>query len=230
VTVTESTPPRTFKLRRGRVTPHQADGLTRLGPVFGVPLQSTPLDPPTLFGRVAPLVLEVGFGMGEATVAMAAADPLRDVLAADVHTPGVGKLLRELETAEVDNVRVVEGDALHVLRVMLDGIELDEVRVYFPDPWPKARHAKRRLVTPAFCDLVAARLRAGGVLHVATDWAPYAQMALRVLEAHSAFVVEQLEERPHHRPLTRFERRGLAAGRPSYDLVATRVRSSSAPA
>ena len=222
MTVTQPTPPRTFKLRRGRVTPHQADGLERLGPVFGVLASDSPLDVAAAFGRVAPLVLEIGFGMGEATVAMAAADPERDVLAVDVHTPGVGKLLRSLEEHGVGNVRVVEGDALHVLRVMLDGVELDEVRVYFPDPWPKARHAKRRLVSPVFCDLVAARLRPGGVLHVATDWRPYADMALRVLREHPAFEVDGLSERPVHRPLTRFEKRGLAAGRPSYDLLARR--------
>jgi tRNA (guanine-N7-)-methyltransferase len=222
VTVTQPTPPRTFKLRRGRVTAHQAEGLERLGPVFGLPVTDSRLDVRAAFGRTAPLVLEIGFGMGEATVAMAQADPARDVLAVDVHTPGVGKLLRSLEEHDVRNVRVLEGDALHVLRVMLEGVELDEVRVYFPDPWPKARHAKRRLVTPAFCDLVAARLRPGGVLHVATDWRPYADMALRVLREHPAFEVGGLSERPVHRPLTRFERRGLAAGRPSYDLLATR--------
>lgn len=167
-------------------------------------------------------MLEVGFGMGETTVAMAAADPGRDVLAVDVHTPGVGKLLRSLEQHELGNVRVVEGDALHVLEVMLVGVVLDEVRVYFPDPWPKARHAKRRLVSPMFCDLVAARLRPGGVLHVATDWRPYADMALHVLREHQDFEVDGLTQRPGHRPLTRFERRGLAAGRPSYDLLARR--------
>lgn len=221
--MTEKTPPRTYKLRRGRVTAHQADGVQRLGPVYGVLASDSALDVAATFGREAPLVLEVGFGMGEATVAMAAADPARDVLAVDVHTPGVGKLLRSLEEHDVSNVRVLEGDALHVLRVMLDGVELDEVRVYFPDPWPKARHAKRRLVSPVFCDLVAARLRAGGVLHVATDWRPYADMALRVLSEHDAFEVDGFSERPMHRPLTRFERRGLAAGRPSYDLLARRT-------
>lgn len=220
--MTEKTPPRTYKLRRGRVTAHQADGVQRLGPVYGVLASDAPLDVAATFGRVAPLVLEIGFGMGEATVAMAAADPGRDVLAVDVHTPGVGKLLRSLEEHDVTNVRVLEGDAMHVLRVMLDGVTLDEVRVYFPDPWPKARHAKRRLVSPVFCDLVAARLRAGGVLHVATDWRPYADMALRVLSEHDDFEVDGLSERPGHRPLTRFERRGLAAGRPSYDLLARR--------
>lgn len=220
--MTEKTPPHTYKLRRGRITAHQADGVQRLGPVYGVLASDSALDVAAAFGREAPLVLEVGFGMGEATVAMAAADPARDVLAVDVHTPGVGKLLRSLEEHDVTNVRVLEGDALHVLRVMLDGVALDEVRVYFPDPWPKARHAKRRLVSPVFCDLVASRLRAGGVLHVATDWRPYADMALNVLREHDDFAVDGLSERPGHRPLTRFEKRGLAAGRPSYDLLARR--------
>ncbi|MDQ1688973.1 MAG: tRNA (guanine-N7-)-methyltransferase [Frankiaceae bacterium] len=220
--MTQRTAPHTFKLRRGRLTAHQAEGLERLGPVYGVPVTDKPLVLSELFGRAAPLVVEVGFGMGEATVAMALADPARDVLAVDVHSPGVGKLLRALESAQLSNVRVVEADALHVLRTMLDGVLLDEVRVYFPDPWPKARHAKRRLVSSSFCDLVAARLRPGGVLHVATDWEPYARLARGVLQAHPDFEVAVLDTRPAHRPLTRFEQRGHAAGRRSFDLLATR--------
>ena len=216
------TPPRTYKMRRGRITPHQADGLQRLWPEYGVDLRSGPLDVAALLGRVAPLILEIGFGMGEATLAMAAADPARDVLAVDVHTPGVGKLLRGIEDAGLRNVRVIEGDALHVLRVMLDGVELDEVRAFFPDPWPKHRHAKRRLVSPGFLDLVAARLRPGGAFHVATDSPVYAAHALAVLEAHDAFSVEVLENRPAHRPVTRFEQQAIDAGRESVDLIALR--------
>ncbi len=196
---------RTFKARR-RVTPGQAEAIERLLPHYGK-------DVP--FGRTAPLVLEIGSGMGEATAAMAAADPDRDLLAVEVHTPGVGALLRRLEDGGLTNVRVVEADGLDVLRA---ASELDEVRVFFPDPWPKARHHKRRLVTGAFLDLVADRLVPGGRLHVATDWASYAEQVRTLLGVHPRLV--QVSTDRGDRPLTRFERQGLAAGRPSYDLVA----------
>ena len=167
-------------------------------------------------------MLEIGSGMGEATAAMAAADPGSDVLAVEVHTPGVAALLRRIDDAGLTNLRVVEADAVLLLRGPLGTWPFDEVRVYFPDPWPKARHHKRRLVSTAFADLLADRLRPGGVLHVATDWADYADAAEEVLRAHPAFTVTRLDERPAHRPTTRFEARGNDAGRASHDLVAVR--------
>ena len=209
-------PVRTFKVRR-RVTSGQADALSRLLPLYGLP-PGTP--PAQAFGRDAPLVLEIGSGMGEATAQMAAADPDRDVLAVEVHTPGLGSLLRLAEGAGLTNLRVVEADAREVLRDRLAPGSLDEVRVFFPDPWPKARHAKRRLVTAEFADLVAARLRPGGRLHVATDWASYAEQVLAVLVAHPSFEVVSRERGA--RPVTRFEQRGTAAGRQPHDVVAVR--------
>jgi tRNA (guanine-N7-)-methyltransferase len=172
------------------------------------------------FGRDAPLVLEIGSGMGEATAQMAAADPARDVLAVEVHTPGIGNLLRLAEAAGLGNLLVVEGDAREVLTDRVAPGSLEEVRVFFPDPWPKARHAKRRLVTPEFADLVASRLRPGGRLHVATDWQAYADQVLAVLTAHPAYEVVSRERGA--RPVTRFEQRGLAAGRRPHDVVAVR--------
>ena len=213
---------RTYKTRRGRVTAGQADALQRLWPAYGVDVDGAPLDLARLFGRQAPTVLEIGSGMGEATARMAAAEPERDVLAVDVHTPGMGNLLRLVEGAGLTNVRVAEGDALVVLRDMLAPDSLSEVRVFFPDPWPKARHAKRRLVSPAFCDLVAQRLVAGGRLHVATDWAAYAEQAVAVLEASPLLTVVSRERGA--RPVTRFEQQGLDAGRQAYDVVAVRSR------
>ena len=213
-------PLQTFRLRRGRVTATQADALDRLWPRWGVDVDGTPLDLPALFGRVAPVVLEVGPGMGEATAAAAAADPARDLLAVDVHTPGHGTLLRRLEEAGLEHVRVADGDARVLLRDMLAPGSLDEVRVWFPDPWPKARHAKRRLVQPAFLDLVATRLCRGGTLHVATDWAPYAAQVAAALAGSPLRLVSR--ERPPGRPATRFEQQGLAAGRRAHDLVAVR--------
>jgi tRNA (guanine-N7-)-methyltransferase len=188
-----------------------------------VPVDGTPLDIATLFGREAPLVVEVGSGMGEATAAMAAADPSRDVLAVDVHVQGLGRLLRRVEEADLSNVRVAEGDAVVLLAEMLRPESVDEVRVYFPDPWPKARHAKRRLVQQPFLDLVASRLRPGGTLHVATDWAPYAEQVGALLRAHPSYDVVHEGPRPAHRPVTRFEQRGLAAGRATYDALARRI-------
>ena len=213
-------PLQTFRLRRGRVTPAQVDAVDRLWPRWGVDVDGTPLDLPALFGRVAPVVLEIGPGMGEATVEAARADPGRDLLAVDVHTPGHGTLLRLVEQAGLTCVRVADGDARVLLTQMLAPGSLAEVRVWFPDPWPKARHAKRRLVGPAFLELVAGRLAPGGVLHVATDWAPYAEQVRAALSASPLELVSQ--ERPPTRPVTRFERQGLAAGRVPHDLVAVR--------
>ncbi|WP_062208842.1 tRNA (guanosine(46)-N7)-methyltransferase TrmB [Streptomyces sp. NBRC 109706] len=214
---------RSFQPRRSRVTPSQRQSLLRLWPRWGVEIDGrTRLDPAELLdGR--PVVLEIGFGMGEATAEMAAADPDTGVLAADVHTPGQGNLLRLAERAGLDNVRVANGDAILLLREMLPERSLAGVRVFFPDPWPKTRHHKRRLVQPAFVELVASRLVPGGTLHCATDWEPYAEAMLEVLDASEAFENTAPDggfaPRPAHRPLTRFERQGLAKGHRVRDLV-----------
>lgn len=214
-------PIRTFKARR-RATAGQVEAIKRLLPAYGVNV-TLPFDRAATYGREAPLVLEIGSGMGEATVAMAAADPARDLLAVEVHTPGVGSLLRRIEAAGLTNVRVAEADGLDVLRDLLAPGSLDEVRLFFPDPWPKSRHHKRRLFTSAFADLVADRLRPGGRLHVATDSASYAEQALRVLDAHPRFEVVSRER--GSRPVTRFEQQGLDAARRPHDLVALRTRA-----
>ena len=213
---------RTFAMRRGRLGTASADALTRLWPRLGVDVDGRPLDLPRLFGRTAPVVLEIGFGHGEATAAMAAEDPDRDVLAVEVHPAGLGALLRRIEESGLRNVRVADGDALVVLRDMLPTASLDEVRVLFPDPWPKARHHKRRLVSPAFAGLVADRLRPAGRLHVATDWPHYAEQVLEVVRASPSFAGSTVP-RPAARPVTRFERRALRDGRPVVDVVAVRV-------
>jgi tRNA (guanine-N7-)-methyltransferase len=213
---------RSYRHRRGRMGATTSAALDRLGDRI-VAVDGAPLDIGALFGRQAPLVVEIGSGMGEATAEMAAADPARDVLAVDVHVQGLGRLLRRIEDGALTNVRVAEGDAVVLLRDMLGPDSVDELRVFFPDPWPKARHAKRRLVQQAFLDLVASRLRAGGVLHVATDWAPYADAVRDLLLGHPAFDVVHEGPRPPHRPVTRFEQQGLDAGRTSYDAVSRRV-------
>ena len=215
-------PIRTFKARR-RLTPGQAEALERLLPAYGVDL-SRPFSAREVFGRAAPLVLEVGSGMGETTAAMAAADPGRDLLAVEVHTPGVGALLRRVDAERLHNVRVAEADALDVLRDLLAPDSLDEVRVFFPDPWPKSRHVKRRLLRTPFVDLVADRLRPDGRLHVATDSGSYLAQTLRVLGAHPAFEVVSRDR--GERPVTRFEQQALDGGRQAHDVVAVRLRTA----
>jgi tRNA (guanine-N7-)-methyltransferase len=210
---------RTWKARR-RTSPGQVEVLERLRPAYSVAVDR-PLDPAAVYGRTAPLVLEIGSGTGEAAVAMAAADLSRDLLAVEVHTPGVASLLRRIEEEGLRNVKVAEGDGLQVLGDALGPGSLDEVRVFFPDPWPKAKHHKRRLVTPSFAALVTDRLRPGGRLHVATDWASYAEHVLKVLGASPDLEVVSRDR--IDRPLTRFERRGIAAGRPATDVVAVRA-------
>lgn len=212
-------PVRSFKRRASRVTPGQREALDRLWPAYGLAVDGAALDLAALFGRPGPVVLEIGFGMGEATAAMAAAEPGRDVLAVDVHTPGQGNLLRLLDVAGLTNVRVADGDARWLLGEMLAPASLAGVRLFFPDPWPKSRHVKRRLLDDGFAALVADRLADGGVLHVATDVPAYARQAAVVLAAQP--LLEPVE--PPWRPQTRFERRGVAAGRPPRDLAARRV-------
>lgn len=214
-------PLQTFRLRRGRLSARQSAALETLWQTHGVHVDGRALDLPGLFGRSAPVVLDVGSGMGEATALAAAADPSRDVLAVEVHTPGLGALLATVREQALTNVRVADGDARVLLELMLRPTSLDQVRVWFPDPWPKARHAKRRLVGPAFLGLVASRLRPGGVLHVATDWPPYAERVVADLAGCPALRLVS-RERPRWRPVTRFEAQGRAAGRPAVDLLAVR--------
>ncbi|EST25565.1 hypothetical protein M877_21955 [Streptomyces niveus NCIMB 11891] len=224
---------RSFQPRRSRVTTGQADVLRRLWPSWGLDIDGRRvLDLGALFGGL-PVVLEIGFGMGEATARMAADDPGTGILAADVHTPGQGNLLRLAERAGLTNVRVANGDAIILLREMLAPAALDGIRVYFPDPWPKTRHHKRRLIQQEFLDLAAPRLKPGAVLHCATDWEPYAEQMLDVLTAHPAFENTAPDggyaPRPDFRPLTRFEGQGIDKGHAVQDVIFRRVADGGAP-
>ncbi|BEP11726.1 tRNA (guanosine(46)-N7)-methyltransferase TrmB [Acidothermaceae bacterium B102] len=221
----EHGPIRTFKYRRGRVTLAQQQAIDTVGPVLGLDLTAGLIDSVGLFGREAPLVFEIGFGMGETTVAMAAAQPERDLIAVDVHTPGAGALLRALSAEGLTNVRVAVGDALEVLRGMVPYERLDEIRLFFPDPWPKTKHFKRRLFTADFAALAVSRLKPGGVVHVATDWGPYAEQVLDVVAAEPLLVNDfgGPAPRPESRPVTRFEQQGLGKGHIVYDIVVRRV-------
>lgn len=219
---------RSFQPRRSRVTAGQADALQRLWPKWGLDIDGQRvIDLTELFGNTAPVVLEIGFGMGEATAQMAAADPDTNILAVDVHTPGQGNLLALADRNNLSNVRVGNGDAIILLREMLAPDSLAGLRVYFPDPWPKKRHHKRRLIQPEFLTLAAARLAPGAVVHCATDWEPYAEQMLEVLTAHPDFENTVrgggFAPRPAHRPLTRFEGQGLDKGHVVNDLLFRRV-------
>ncbi|WP_443042148.1 tRNA (guanosine(46)-N7)-methyltransferase TrmB [Streptomyces sp. B21-105] len=220
---------RSFQPRRSRVTAGQADALQRLWAKWGLDIDGRPVDLAELFGAGdRPVVLEIGFGMGEATAQMAAADPGTDILAVDVHTPGQGNLLSLADRNALSNVRVANGDAIILLREMLPADSLDGLRVYFPDPWPKKRHHKRRLIQPEFLDLAATRLKPGALVHCATDWEPYAEQMLEVLTAHPDFENTRADggfaPRPGFRPLTRFEGQGLDKGHVVNDLLFRRVQ------
>jgi tRNA (guanine-N7-)-methyltransferase len=217
---------RSYVLRQGRMTEAQRAALARLLPAYGLPFAAEPLDLAQTFGRSAPVVLEIGFGMGETAAAIAAAHPQIDYLGVEVHAPGVGSLLRAIEARSLSNVRVIQHDASEVVRAMIAPDSLAGIHLFFPDPWPKKRHHKRRLVQPAFASLLAERLRPGGYLHLATDWEDYARWMLEVLMQvpQLANTAEGYAERPAYRPQTKFERRGLDLGHRVYDLVFCRRR------
>jgi tRNA (guanine-N7-)-methyltransferase len=221
-------PVRSYVLRQGRLTDAQARALKALWPVYGIDEADTPLDCRQLFGREAPLVVEVGFGDGAATWRMAQAEPDKNFIGIEVHQPGVGRLLQALDARQLDNVRIARADAVDFIRDRLAPDSISELRIYFPDPWPKKRHHKRRIVQAAFLDLLAARLAPGAILHLATDWEPYAEHMLEVLKAHPDFVNQSPDggysERPRWRPVTKFERRGDRLGHTSHDLVYRRRR------
>lgn len=213
---------RSYVLRAGRITPAQKRALDELLPRFGIPYAAGALDLDRVFGRAAPRVLEVGFGNGDTLVELAVGSPERDFIGAEVHPPGVGHCLLAVETRGLANVRVIVHDAVEVLTHQIAPGSLDEVLLYFPDPWPKKRHHKRRIVQPAFVALVASRLKAGGRFKLATDWEPYAVWMQEVLAASPDFVNEASDggysERPE-RCTTRFERRGRRLGHEVFDLV-----------
>jgi tRNA (guanine-N7-)-methyltransferase len=215
-------PIRSFVRREGRITPGQQRALTELWPRYGIGAGAAPLDLAAIFGRVAPVHLEIGFGNGEALAALAAAHPENNYLGIEVHRPGVGALLRRLDAQQLTNVRVLNADAGEVLVRQIPDDALTAVYLFFPDPWPKQRHHKRRLVQPEFVALLHRKLKPGGAWHLATDWQPYAEHMLQVLSAAPGWenVCGQgcYAPRAAERPLTKFERRGARLGHAVYDL------------
>lgn len=213
---------RSFVRREGRITTAQKQALQQLWPRYGIDAQG-PLDWSRVFGREAARVLEIGFGNGESVLAQARAHPEQDYLGIEVHRPGVGRLLTRLATEDLGNVRVMCADAVEVLDLHIPAGSLDCVELYFPDPWPKTRHHKRRIVQPHFADRVARVLKPGGRWLLATDWAPYAEHMCEVLNGHPEFANlaagGDFVSRPPERLLTRFEQRGLKLGHAVFDLA-----------
>jgi tRNA (guanine-N7-)-methyltransferase len=221
---------KSFVLRQSRVTKAQEEALANLWPVFGLEPSDMLLDFPSLFGRVAPVTLEIGFGNGDSLAQMAAAAPERDFIGIEVHTPGVGHLLKLIGDKGLQNVRVMNTDAVEILQQRIPAHSLDRVQLFFPDPWHKKKHHKRRIVQTPFVTLIASRLQTGGVFHLATDWQPYAKHMVEVLENHSDW--HNLAEnppyspRPDSRPFTKFEQRGLRLGHGVWDLLYTTTNQS----
>ncbi|PMS15827.1 tRNA (guanosine(46)-N7)-methyltransferase TrmB [Trinickia dabaoshanensis] len=212
---------RSFVTRAGRVSTGQRRALDELGPRFVVPYSPNPVNWETVFGRQAPRVLEIGFGMGATTAEIAAARPGDDFIGVEVHEPGVGALLKLIGDQGLTNIRIIQHDAVEVIEQMIEAGSLDGVHIFFPDPWHKARHHKRRLIQPPFVALLASRLKPGAYLHCATDWQNYAEQMLEVLGADPSLenTAQDYAPRPDYRPVTKFERRGLRLGHGVWDLV-----------
>ena len=251
MTVTETTPPgsssnprspaatapdvahartiRSFVRRTGRTTLAQAKAFDDLGPKFLLPFAPAAIDFVAIYARSAPIILEIGFGMGEATALIAALMPAKNFLCCEVHTPGVGALLKRISEQGLDNIRIVQHDAVEVLQHMLPLQSLDGVHIFFPDPWHKKKHNKRRLIQPPLITQLVTRLKPGAYLHCATDWQPYAEQILEVLSAEP--LLKNTADRsgdgyaakPHYRPLTKFENRGIKLGHGVWDVVFERV-------
>ncbi|MFH0934802.1 MAG: tRNA (guanosine(46)-N7)-methyltransferase TrmB [Pseudomonadota bacterium] len=212
---------RSFVLRAGRVSVAQQRAIDTWLPRYGIPYVARQLDLDQAFGRKAPKVFEIGFGMGDSTAIIAAAHPENDYLALEVHTPGVGNLLKLIDSENLKNIRIMQHDAVEVLRDMIADCTLDGVHIFFPDPWHKARHNKRRLIQAPFIAKLVQKLKPGGYIHVATDWQDYAEQVLRVLSEEPLLenTAADYAPRPDYRPLTKFEQRGLRLGHGVWDLV-----------
>ena len=212
-------------MRQGRISNAQRRAHAELLPVYGIAFSPALLDLERLFGRAAPKILEIGFGMGETTAAIAQRHPENDYLGVEVHTPGVGSLLARIAELHLANVRVIQHDAVEVLQAMIAPAALEGVHIFFPDPWPKKRHHKRRLIQPPLVSLLASRMKSGAILHACTDWEDYARQMLEVLSAETTLrnTASGYADRPDTRPQTKFERRGLNLGHRVWDLVFKKI-------
>lgn len=214
-------PIRSFVLRQGRMSPGQTRAIETLYPQFGIQYATELLDFDAIFGRKAPRILEIGCGMGETTANIALNNPAQDYLGIEVHGPGVGNLLKLIDTQQLGNCRIIQHDAVEVLQHMLPDASLDGIHIFFPDPWHKTKHHKRRLIQAAFIRALCGKMKPGAYIHVATDWQEYAEWILEVLRAETLLenTVADYAPRPNYRPLTKFENRGLRLGHGVWDLI-----------
>ena len=218
---------RSFVHRRAHITPSQKEALDRLLPLWSIAYKKSILDLDKAFGRNAPTILEIGFGMGETTQKIAQARPEDNFLGLEVFNAGVGALLKRIDENQLSNLRIIQHDAVEVVRDMIAPDTLAGVHIYFPDPWPKKRHHKRRLIQPEFVRLLASRIKPGGYIHCATDWENYAEQMLDVLGNESLLenTADNYAPRPDYRPQTKFESRGLRLGHGVWDLIFKRVQT-----
>lgn len=214
---------RSFVIRAGRITAAQKNAFESAWPAYGLSLFKGPINPEQLFGRQAPLVLEIGFGMGDSLLEMARNEPEKDFIGIEVHPPGVGRLINNAAKEGLTNLRVYMADANDVLEDCIADGSIDRLQLYFPDPWHKKKHNKRRIVQPAFVQKLRPKLKNGGIFHMATDWQPYSEHMMDVMEAAEGYTntlgKNQFSERPNYRPLTKFERRGERLGHGVWDLL-----------
>jgi len=215
---------KSFVTRAGRTTSGQAKALADLGPRFVLAFNRDAFNAEQAFGRTAPLILEIGFGMGDATAHIAQVRPEDNFLCCEVHEPGVGALLKRMGELDLNNIRILQHDAVEVIEHMLPAESLDGVHIFFPDPWHKLRHNKRRLIQTAFVHELVKRLKPGGYIHCATDWQPYAEHILKVMQSEPGLInrsqrADSFSDQPIYRPLTKFENRGLKLGHGVWDLV-----------
>ena len=224
---TQRKPLRSFVLRQGRLTSGQKIALESQWPIVGIEYSESEIDLSTTFNRHAPTTLEIGFGNGDSLAQMAKEAPDRNFFGIEVHRPGVGHLLHLVGEYELSNVRVMHHDAVEIINNMIPNGSLDRIQIYFPDPWHKTRHNKRRIVQSEFVALLATKLQQGGVLHLATDWQHYAQQMLKVMTAAPDYKNQAADgdyaERPDYRPMTKFEKRGIKLGHGVWDLLFERL-------
>ncbi|SEQ91635.1 tRNA (guanine-N7-)-methyltransferase [Nitrosomonas sp. Nm51] len=222
---------RSFVLRQGRISTAQRRACEILLPKHGIPFKHEPINLEAVFGRQAPRIFEIGFGMGETTADIAHSHPEQDYLAVEVHTPGVGSLLNQIETRGLSNLRIIQHDAVEVMQHMLPPMCLDGAHIFFPDPWPKAKHHKRRLIQPAFIARLCKHLKYNAYIHLATDWEDYACHMLDVLNNEPLLynTAADYSDRPDYRPVTKFEQRGIRLGHAVWDLIFRRYPNTFPP-
>ena len=214
---------RSFVKREGRMSKRQTSAINRLFPIYGIAFNEQPLNFETLFERQADTVLEIGFGMGDSLAQMASENPRLNYIGIEVHRPGVGSLLASIEENQIDNIRIINHDAVEVLQQAIPNQSLDAIQIFFPDPWPKKRHYKRRLIQAPFVELLAKKLKSNGRLHLATDWKNYADWIKEIMSASPDFS-KLPDDTPHQRPTTKFEKRGMDLGHGVWDMIYARKK------